>query len=108
MREKSQLNLKSLTYASAGRCSRARHLGRLATHGKLCLRVAGRLHVRELIGALLGEVVKATGDHHLRLAGKDRVTGDLERLKCGCAVGRALVRDRFQIRRSHTRHRRES
>ena len=63
MREKSQLNLKSLTYASAGRCSRARHLGRLATHGKLCLRVAGRLHVRELIGALLREVVEATGDH---------------------------------------------
>ena len=65
---------------------RSRHLCRLTSHGKLSLSIAGGLHVGELEGAFFAQVVVTARQHDLRLAGKDGVAGDLDRLQRGCTV----------------------
>lgn len=69
------------THSCSGACRWPRELVGLTTHGKLCLRVAGSLHVSELERSLLAEVVEASGNHDFRLATEDSVARDLDGLK---------------------------
>eukprot|EP00754_Rhynchopus_humris_P020181 Rhum_TRINITY_DN14681_c5_g1::Rhum_TRINITY_DN14681_c5_g1_i1::g.109737::m.109737 len=64
---------------TAGR-RRARHLLGGAALQRLLHGVRGGLHVRELVRALLREVVVSAGNHHLRLARHDRLHSDLDGL----------------------------
>jgi len=48
--------------AGTGGGSRPRHLSWLATHSKLCFTVTGSLHVGELVGAFLADIVETAGN----------------------------------------------
>ena len=50
----------------------------LATHSKLSLAIVGSLHVSELVGAFLADVVETARDHHFSLSRQQGITGDLD------------------------------
>ena len=64
----------------------SRHLSWLATHSKLGFTVAGSLHVSELVGAFLADIVETASDHHFGLSRQQGITGDLDRLQGSCAT----------------------
>lgn len=74
------------TYARACCGSRTRHLAGLTTHSQLGLGVARSLHVRELVGTFLAEIVEATRKHDLGLAGEESVARNLDGLESGRTV----------------------
>ena len=75
-----------VTYTGTSRRRGTRHLSRFAAHGELRLRVASRLHVCELVGALLAQVIEAASEHDFGLARQEGVTSNLDRLECSRAV----------------------